>query len=451
MIYIYIGFICIIYNRILFIQIIENKTSSIKLINLSLIPLYAYITYDFIKYIIHSNIFKVIVTNFSSLPFIAILISLTLTGTLFARYYQNSYTENLWGKYKNYIFEDKKMGLVIFLLVILIGMIGAGIVNFFTTEESERLSGFVIGGITGLFVIFLGYCLITPPIVFWLDYKHLAKFPTDLAEIIQIINKRAKASLNIVPGIQSIELFEVKEKTINNNIHYQIDNIWENKHKNSNVGKFKHNSTSVSVDFNYKFFKDFDVNKQLPIELLNQYSNNGNTISLVYLNALIDFLNEISADNNINFENWIKGWKIPSNITDTKYLYRSINYLLYFKPINAFEIKIKDKKAIYQLAKSLKNGLSKVGSDISQNLPKENTETLFEGDSKIDLEIIAKHLYLRNKSGGNSYKKDRQYYNFYFKIIHPTEGEKRFVILITADKRLINFNQICLVCQTMIK
>ncbi|WP_144787837.1 hypothetical protein [Lysinibacillus fusiformis] len=127
-----------------------------------------------------SSFLKTFFTDFT----LEILIILSLAITFFIKFKQNKKDSlNNWKSFKDYILENKSLSLALSTLVIAIGMIGAGIVNYLSVEKST-LGKFNVAGIAFLFLLSIGVYLITPLINFRFKHKYIAEYDSSNAKFI---------------------------------------------------------------------------------------------------------------------------------------------------------------------------------------------------------------------------------------------------------------------------
>lgn len=424
-----------------------------------------------------SSFFKTVFTDFT----IEILITLSLIITLFIKYKQNKKDSlNNWKSFKDYILENKSLSLALSTLVIAIGMIGAGIVNYISADNST-LGKFNVAGIAFLFLLCIALYLITPLINFRFKYKFIAEHESLNAKFIYSTYKRANNLRRSTKGLLSVQLFEIHENTYDTVLSFKFKEIWNSKEANTPVNKIKNTVIDVPLDV-WEFLDSVEYHNKLNGEYLNKFTilkkerNNGKTfVEPIYLLALFDylketyFLNYIANDPNLmktpdlnssitknlepeiseiieqSFEDWIEDWIIPEELVTKNYDYKSIHYLTFFNLIMTPFYKdlntIDNKSVCSELnPEHIINTDGKINpAFLSQLQPSEKNHH----KRIILLEEIKKgynlsnHIYKGFYNKENPKKTHRCYYNLSFTTSSIEEGQKNFIILMVCDNRFI--------------
>ncbi|MFJ5562249.1 hypothetical protein [Lysinibacillus xylanilyticus] len=425
-----------------------------------------------------SSFLKTVFTDFT----IEILIILSLIITLFVKYKQNKKDSlNNWKSFKDYILENKSLSLALSTLVIAIGMIGAGIVNYISVDNSN-LGKFNVAGIAFLFLLCIALYLITPLINFRFKYKFIAEHESLNAKFIYSTYKRANNLRRSTKGLLSAQLFEIHENTYDTVLSFKFKEIWNSKEVNTPVNKIKNTAIDVPLEI-WGFLESVEYDNKLNSEFLNKFTilkkeeKKGKIyVEPIYLLALFDYLKETFFLNYIakndpdlmktpdlnssitknlkpeileeiekRFEDWIEDWIIPGELVTKNYDYKSIHYLTFFNLIIT---------PFYKDLNTIDN--KSVRSEL-------NTEPLINTDGKINsvflsqlqpseknhhkriilLEEIKKgynlsnHIYKGFYNKKNPKKTHRCYYNLSFTTSSIEEGQKNFIILMVCDNRFI--------------
>lgn len=335
--------------------------------------------------------------------------------------------ENFWGDFKTYLSNNKRLSIVLFILVVVFGMIGAGIVNLISLNE-EKLKNFSIAGVISILILGMGIWLITPLLNFRYKFSFLKDYHSKTAEYIFKIFNSAQNLRISTKGIISVQLFELEENTLANKFIFNYKEVWVTKHKNSKVSVFSPNSVEVPIDF-WDVLYEFKTQHKLNFDTLNNYTpskpkslfSRKKYVNSIYLLALNDFIRENyyrfpdkkqKSEKELleEYKEFIKPWNVQLS---TKINYKSTHYMTFFslveKPYKIYidsEIKFESKIVLT--------------SNISE--PENN---------------LIDFIYEADNLGDSKDKKFRKYYNLFLESNSINEGQKRFTILLVADKRFL--------------
>ncbi|MGD6966419.1 hypothetical protein ACQCVP_08330 [Rossellomorea vietnamensis] len=400
------------------------------------------------------------------------------------------YRKESWGNFKEYIFRDGIIPILLSLFIIVLGMVGAGFVNILNAEldSSFDLIRFILSGSVGLILIFIGLGIISPLVEFKFRYDFLKNYENNTAQFIYNLRTRSENIKNINLGIISFQLFELTKTTSENNIVYEFQEVWRNDSKYDKIRNFRPKKIVVPFEI-IDFFKR-DTITQIDIKQLNKFttkkfvarlSKHRTYVPTVFLRALYDLLFELYYKEKIpdeqyllrdidvlrehrlilkEFNKWIIDWKVNKNVFKKSNRYKSIHYINLFEIVDFVPIKFskKDDSVINVLSVNNKSKINNLFDDLmkeiknSSNEEKENLLKRLEWIKRwhqkditsIEIEQLnyAKRLVnfslLRNYKGGDSKKENRGYYNLCIETESASEGTRRFVLLLIADKRAIN-------------
>lgn len=395
-----------------------------------------------------------------------------------------------WGKFKEYIFKDDILTILVSLFVIILGMVGAGYVNIqnATIKDSLDLIRFVTSGSIGIIVIVIGIGIISPLVDFRFRYGFLYPYENNNAQFIYNLRTRSENIKNIHLGIISFQLFELTKTTSEKNIVYEFNEVWRNDSKYDEISKFMPTKIEVPLEIINLFKRDtiaeIDVNqlnKFTSRKYLSKLSKSRIYVPAPYLRALYDFLFEFFYKEKVpeenyflrdvddlkenspivlEFNNWIKDWKVSKSVFSKRNRYKSVHYINFFEIKNYIQLSFDKNKEKIEQALSVNNArnLQCLFEDINTLIRNSNTEN--KGDflkriewiqrfhhkdiSKIEKEVnndannLVNFSLMRNYKGGKSKKENRGYYNLCIETDNNGEGKRRFVLLLIADTRIIN-------------
>lgn len=406
-----------------------------------------------------------------------------------------------WGDFKEYIFKDGILSIILSLLVIVIGMIGAGFVNLQNAElkESMDLIRFVLSGTVGLITILLGIGLISPLVDFRFRYNFLKNYENNNAKFVYDLRNRSENIKSNNLGIISFQLFELTKTTFEKNIVYEFNEVWRNDSKYDKVSKFKPKKIEVPTEiinlFSRDTTKEIDINslnKYTSLKFISKLSKEQTYVPAIYLRALYDFLfelyyreniseesllldiDDIKKDNPIvkDFESWINDWKVNKNVFKVKNRYKSVHYINFFEIKNFIQISFDEKKErvlksrlneetknLDQLFLNIADCIndSSVGNKLEfltrikgiESWHKKDIKKIVEQQEKENSNLV-RYSLLRNYKGGKSRKENRGYYNLCLETENEGEGKRRFVLLLIADTKMINEQSALLVFKNVL-
>lgn len=364
---------------------------------------------------------------------------------------------NIWENYKTYLSNNKSLSLVLFSLIIIIGMIGAGIVNLISTNP-EYLKKFSIAGFTSLIVLILGIWLITPVLNFRYKYSFLDNYESWNAEFIYRLYNNAKNLRTSTKGIVSMQLFAFEGITLSNSFIFNYKELWYSKHSKSKVSKFTPTKIYVPIEFSDIIYK-YNESNNLDINKLNMYTPS-------FFGSIVP---------RINFQ-WINLWLLKLEINKKKKQGSAIGKLTFKKPdipfiyrktkvnpvyliaLNDFIRKdfTKKHRDIYTSDEELDNAYIELIKDWNIKLPAQRNyksphymtffslierpyEIIYEQEkTEVDFTpFIYEDKYLGTSTRKLKNKKNRKYYNLLIQTNSPQEGQKQYILLLVADKRFL--------------
>lgn len=435
--------------------------------------------------------------DFKSKIYISINIVLVVIGIVILilllireRRKREPFKKENWGSFKEYIFKDGILSIILSLLVIVLGMVGAGFVNLQNADikGSMELIRFVLSGTVGIITILLGIGLISPIVDFRFRYNFLRDYENDNAKFVYDLRNRSENLKNNNLGIISFQLFELTKTTFEKNIVYEFNEVWRNDSKYDKVSKFKPKKVEVPTDIINLFKRDTTQN--LDVKALNKYTSKKFASKLIremiyvppiYLRALHDFLFELYYRENISeeslllqdvddlkgdnpivkdFEKWISDWKVNKNVLKVKNRYKSVHYINFFEIKNFIQIGFDEKgeRVLEPLLSQNIINLDQLFLNISESIEDSRTDNKEEFLNRIegvkrwhkkdikkivnqqerDNRNLIRYSLLRNYKGGKSRKENRSYYNLCIETENKHEGKRRFVLLLIADTKMIN-------------
>ncbi|WP_404467114.1 hypothetical protein [Planococcus rifietoensis] len=394
-----------------------------------------------------------------------------------------------WNNFREYILDNKGLSIALSILIIAIGMIGAGIVNFLSSDTTQSiLSAFNVGSITFLLLLAIGLFLISPLIDFKMKYSFLENYEVENAKVVLNTYKRASSLRTSTKGLISIQLFEIQETTDDSEIIFEYKQLWFSKNPKSTVNKLKKSEIGVPLSI-WSFLDGLNHNKTFDYNFLNQFTISKSEqkesgyikkyIDPMFLLALHDYLKETfylqtvesryldeintsyknesilkslteeqSEEIEDAFQKWIKGWDIPLEIfSKPKYSsYKSIHYVSffnlikapYFLNLNDFSEKpkplmlddvINEHSKPFTLKSDIENKLNLISNGEKKKI------TLWEELTTED--DLSNYIYKGFYDGEKDEKSQRCYYNFLLKTSSIEEGQKNFIILMVCDNRFI--------------
>ncbi|MEE3805445.1 hypothetical protein V2H29_00615 [Lysinibacillus fusiformis] len=399
------------------------------------------------------------------------------------------YKKEGWGHFKEYIFRDGILSILVSLLIIILGMVGAGYVNIQNAviHDSIELIRFTLSGSVGIVIILLGLGIVSPLVDFRFRYGFLNKYENNNAQFIYNLRNRCENIKNNNLGIISFQLFELTKTTSEKNIVYEIDEVWRNDSKYDKISKLKPNQIEVPMEIINLFNRD--TIKEINIDQLNKFTSKKFLSKLTksviyvpapYLRAVYDFLfelyykenntgesfsfrelNDLKEDSQIvkDFKKWIKDWKVSKRFFSKKNRYKSVHYINFFEIKDYIHIAFKGNEDINNpYVINNENDLGVLFENIQSSIQNSNIakkrdflksiKTLkgryhkdilkIDEQQKADEKDLASCILLRNYKGGKSQKENRGYYNLCIETENESEGKRRFVLLLIANTRMIN-------------
>lgn len=395
-----------------------------------------------------------------------------------------------WNNFREYILENKGLSIALSVLIIAIGMIGAGIVNFLSSDNTESfLSAFNIGGITFLALLAIGLFLISPLVNFKMKYNFIENYEVENAKFVLNTYKRANNLRTSTKGLISVQLFEIQETTYDSEIAFEFKQLWFSKNPKNTVNKLKKSEVKVPLSI-WGFLDGVNHDSPLNCDVLNTFTihkgKEGKTeykkkyIDPIFLLALHDYLKETfylqtvtskytdkinidSKNSSIlknlpndlltkiedDFQKWIADWKIPLAILSNpeSHSYKSIHYVSFFNlikepyfldssnsiikdsKVKLIEDVIRDDFKSFSLNEGIKNKM-----EILSNGDKKKIVLWEELTSEVNL---VPYIYKGYYEGENDEKVNRCYYNLSVRTSSVEEGQKKFIILMVCDNRFI--------------
>ncbi|WP_035401553.1 hypothetical protein, partial [Bacillus sp. NRRL B-14911] len=246
--------------------------------------------------------FKAHLYLFFNISLIGIGIFLFIFLLIRERKKREPFRKESWGNFKEYIFRDGIIPILLSLFVIVLGMVGAGFVNIQNAEfdSSFDLIRFVLSGSVGLILIFIGLGIISPLVEFKFRYDFLKSYENNTAQFIYNLRTRSENIKNINLGIISFQLFELTKTTLENNIVYEFHEVWRNDSKYDKIRNFRPKKIVVPFEI-IDIFKR-DTISQIDVKQLNKFTSKKfiarlskyrTYVPTVFLRALHDLLFEL--------------------------------------------------------------------------------------------------------------------------------------------------------------
>lgn len=287
----------------------------------------------------------------------------------------------VWQSLRNELISNPYIGIAVAIFILLSGSLIAAKINYIS-NDTEALIRFIISFLICLILMFIGFIYFLPFWSFKRKYSFIEKFEEGIAKKIIGVYNRSQKALTSFDGINAIQLFRLETHTDDHHIQYNFNKIFSIRSKYFNLSKLKKNEIEVPIEL-FGWLKK-------PKTPVPDYSDDVNPLILY-------FLDQKREEEDDYFKYLIDNW--DAEFLDVPKIY-SIHYHVVVDP----KVPINDNEV--------------------------NKDTLMDS------------VFLMGYRGGKSYHENRQYYSVKVHFNDPFEGTIECVLLIIANKKIINKSKI---------
>ena len=317
----------------------------------------------------------------------------------------------MWEKVRTFIYNSRIGTISLTILLLIVGMATASLVNWISVSPIFAKS-FYLGATVAVVMILLGIRLFIPFYKFRFKYLFLDKYEDRMAKYITEIKKKSENWVDSIDGIIGIRLFRVEKHTMNEDVLFNFESVFDAHSKYTKLGKLLPKQIKKPISIEKWIEKEFktatdDAFNKLKDYYLNKYFEQ---ILLYYLDEHIE---DASEDEKEKFKEIAKVWE--PRIYDYK-IFKSVHYTTVFKDRKSYEVILDYKKNYFKE-------------------PIINKSHVYWEDYDEQKVVI-------NPIGIKEGKINRRYYNLHLRIKNKNEGVCDFILQIIVDKRLIKDDEV---------